>query len=185
MRRNFFLILLLVLLYAAESVFPGKKTNSSGSSRSAITEEAASSTPFAIPVTATQSGILVTRVIDGDTIEIQGGMKVRYIGINTPETVDPKKSVQCFGTESSKENKRLVEGKSVVLVKDISDMDRYGRMLRYVYADGVFVNEYLVRHGYARVSTFPPDVTFADRFLEAEREARKQNLGLWSGCGIP
>ena len=81
----------------------------------------------------------VTRVIDGDTIELETGQKVRYIGINTPETVDPRKPAECFGRESSEKNKELVEGKIVELEKDISETDKYQRLLRYVYVDGVLV----------------------------------------------
>src|SRR4030042_2567140 len=82
---------------------------------------------------STNEGILVTRVIDGDTIEIEGGQKVRYIGIDTPEKVDPRPSVQCYGKEAAAKNKELVEGKRVRLEKDVSETDKYGRLLRYVF----------------------------------------------------
>lgn len=124
----------------------------------------------------------VTRVIDGDTIELSDKRKVRYIGIDTPETVDQRKSVMCFGVEASAENKRLVEGKTIRLEKDVSDIDRFGRLLRYVYVGDVFVNDYLVRTGYAHVSTYPPDVKFSEQFQEAEKEARMSNNGLWGNC---
>lgn len=126
---------------------------------------------------------LITRVVDGDTIELESGEKVRYIGVNTPETVDPNQPTQCFGPESSKRNKELVEGKKVKLEKDVSDKDKYGRLLRYVYlTDGTFVNLVLVREGYANVATYPPDVKFQNQFLQAEKEASDKNLGLWSKC---
>jgi len=125
---------------------------------------------------------LVTRVIDGDTIEIEGGKKVRYLGIDTPETVDPRKPVQCFGIEASNANKKLVLGKRVKLEKDISETDKYGRLLRYVYVDDIFVNDYLVRNGYAYAVTFPPDVKYQQQFLEAQKEARENKRGLWSAC---
>lgn len=132
----------------------------------------------------------VTKVVDGDTIEVlyQGAKyKVRYVGIDTPETVDPRRPVACFGREASDENKRLVEGKQVILKKDISESDKYQRLLRLVYlplpnGQQLFVNDYLVRAGYAKNYTYPPDVTFTQQFLEAEREAREQKLGLWSSC---
>jgi micrococcal nuclease len=124
--------------------------------------------------------VLVVKVVDGDTIEIEGGQRVRYIGVNTPESVDPRRGVQCFGKEASDKNKELVLGKRVRLVKDVSETDKYGRLLRFVYVDDQFVNDYLVRQGYARVSTYPPDVHFADQFKEAEREAREQERGLWN-----
>ena len=124
----------------------------------------------------------VVRVIDGDTIEIEGGIKVRYIGIDTPETVDPRKPVQCFGKEASAKNEELVGGKEVKLEKDVSETDKYGRLLRYVWVGDLLVNEYLVKEGYAQVSTYPPDVKYQDRFLAAQKEARENNRGLWSAC---
>jgi len=125
--------------------------------------------------------ILVKKVIDGDTIELSSGEKVRYIGINTPETVDPEKSVECFGKEASDKNKELVEGKMVKLERDISDKDKYDRLLRYVYLeDGTMVNLVLVDDGYAFQSTFPPDVKYQSQFAEAQKEAKEELKGLWS-----
>lgn len=124
----------------------------------------------------------VTRVIDGDTIEITGGIKVRYIGINTPETVAPRKAVECFGKAASDKNKELVLGKEVRLEKDVSETDKYGRLLRYVYVGDIFVNDTLVKDGYARSSTYPPDVKYQDMFLQSEKYARENNLGLWGEC---
>lgn len=134
--------------------------------------------------------VLVARVIDGDTIEVQTSMDiltVRYIGIDTPETVDPRRPAQCFGRQASNENKKLVEGKRVILAKDVSETDKYGRLLRYVYVklengELLFVNDYLIRQGFAKVSTFPPDVKYSQSFLEAEREARENRMGLWNSC---
>lgn len=136
-------------------------------------------------------GVLVTRVIDGDTIEIEGGKKVRYIGIDTPETVHPSKSVQCYGKEAAEKNKNFVEGKRVRLEKDISETDKYGRLLRYVYLPAgkagvgeVFVNKVLVQEGYAFSSTYPPDIKYQDVFLTVEKEAREASRGLWGSCGF-
>lgn len=126
--------------------------------------------------------ILVTKVVDGDTIQIEGGKVVRYIGIDTPETVDPRQSVQCFGKEASDKNKGLVAGKKVRLVKDVSETDRYGRLLRYVYVGDIFVNDYLVRKGYAYASSYPPDVKYQKQFNEAQTEARVNSRGLWGSC---
>ena len=125
---------------------------------------------------------LVTRVIDGDTIEIQGGEKVRYIGVDTPETKHPRKPVQCFGRQAAEKNKQLVEGKMVRLEKDVSEADRYGRLLRYVYAGDVFVNLAMVKQGYAYAATFPPDVKYQELFSQAQREAREGRRGLWGEC---
>lgn len=131
--------------------------------------------------------VLVTKVVDGDTIEIEGGKRVRYLGVDTPETKDPRRPVQCFGKEASNENKFLVEGKVVILQKDISETDKYNRLLRYVYlpledSRALFINDYLIREGFAKALTYPPDVKFSERFLEAEREAKMNKEGLWGRC---
>lgn len=143
--------------------------------------------PARIQAPATSSGILVTKVIDGDTIEIEGGEKVRYLGVDTPETKDPRKPVQCFGKEASNRNKNLVEGKRVFLEKDVTETDKYNRLLRFVYLpleDGtrLFVNDYLIREGYGHVLTIPPDVKYSEQFLDAQRKAREQKKGLWEKC---
>jgi len=137
------------------------------------------------PISSSVSGTFkVTRAVDGDTIEIEGGEKVRYIGIDTPETVDPRKPVQCFGIEASKKNKELVEGKTVRLEKDITDRDKYSRLLRYVWVDDLFVNLELVKQGFATSYTYPPDIKYQEEFLAAEKEARENKLGLWEACPI-
>ena len=125
---------------------------------------------------------LVKRVIDGDTIELNNGGRVRYIGIDTPETVDRRKLVECFGKEASRANKELVEGKLVRLEKDVSNKDKYGRLLRYVYQDDKFINLELVKNGFAYAYTYPPDVKNSKLFLEAQENARENHLGLWGVC---
>lgn len=134
----------------------------------------------------------VLRAVDGDTIEVSlcqdvGVCRtdtVRYIGVNTPETVDKRKAVQCFGKEASSVNKKLVVGESVLLVKDVSDRDKYGRLLRYVFLskDKTFVNLYLVQNGYAEAATYPPDVALSKLFVAGAREAREGKRGLWGEC---
>ena len=126
--------------------------------------------------------VLVTRVIDGDTIVLQGGARVRYIGIDTPETSDPRKPVQCFGKEAAGKNRELVEGKIVRLEKDITETDKYGRLLRYIWVGDVLVNESLVKEGYAYSSAYPPDVRYQDRFDKAQEFAQERNIGLWGVC---
>lgn len=123
--------------------------------------------------------VLVTRVIDGDTIELETGQTLRYIGINTPETKHPRKPVEYMGQEAAARNKELVEDKRVRLEKDVSETDRYGRLLRYVYVGDTMINEQLVLEGYAQAATFPPDVKYQERFREAERQARENKVGLW------
>lgn len=126
--------------------------------------------------------VKVTRIIDGDTIEIEGGERVRYIGIDTPETVDPRKTVQCFGVEASKKNKELMEGKTVRLEKDITDRDKYKRLLRYVWLGDTLVNLALVQAGFAHSYSYPPDIKHQDKFFVAEKQAREAKFGLWGGC---
>ena len=122
----------------------------------------------------------VTKVVDGDTIYCEGDLKIRYVGMDTPETKHPSKGKEPFGPEATEANRKLVEDQVVLLVKDVSETDRYGRLLRYIFLpDGTFVNLRLVEDGYARVSTYPPDVRFTDIFLEAEQEAREGDRGLW------
>jgi micrococcal nuclease len=127
----------------------------------------------------------VTRVVDGDTIHVFTGGRdeaVRYIGVDTPESVKPGTPVQCFAKAASAENERLVAGKRVRLVYDAERRDRYGRLLAYVYRDSLFVNAELVRAGYARTLTIPPNVRFAGRFAALARGARERGRGLWRQC---
>jgi|GEM_PF-3281053 len=141
--------------------------------------------------------VKVIKVVDGDTITIEGGKKVRYIGIDAPETKDPRKPIQCFGKEATLKNKELVEGKFIYLEKDISNLDKYGRLLRYVWLplensdskvnkskQNLLVNDYLVRQGFAYAVSFPPDIKHQDLFIEAQKEARANNRGLWANCPI-
>lgn len=125
---------------------------------------------------------IVVKVIDGDTIKLDSGEVVRYIGIDTPETKDPSQPVQCFGQEAAKKNEELVLNKKVTLEKDVSETDRYGRLLRYVYVDGLFVNLELVKQGYAYASSYPPDINHQTEFSGAQRYAQENNLGLWLAC---
>jgi micrococcal nuclease len=131
----------------------------------------------------------VVDVVDGDTIKVSVEDKVytvRYIGIDAPETKDPNRPVEWMGPEASAANERLVGGKTVYLEKDVSETDRYGRLLRYVYlADGTFVNAALVRQGYAVASSYPPDVKYQDLLRQAEQEARQAERGLWSATPSP
>lgn len=124
--------------------------------------------------------VRVVRVIDGDTIEIEGGKRLRYIGIDTPEISG--NNPDCFGREAYEKNKELVEGNIVRLEKDVSEIDRYGRLLRYIYKGDTMINDLLVREGFAYAYTYPPDVKYKDRFLEAQTVARNNNRGLWSIC---
>lgn len=119
----------------------------------------------------------VTRVIDGDTIIIEGGYSVRYIGIDTPE-VHPQ--VEAFGIEAWQANRKLVEGKEVRLERDVTETDRYGRLLRYVWVDDILVEAELVRLGLARSKAYPPDTRYQDYLEEMEAEAREAGRGMWA-----
>jgi micrococcal nuclease len=129
----------------------------------------------------------VLRVVDGDTIQVQVGgrpEKVRYIGVDTPESVKPGTPVQCYAKRASAFNERLIDGRQVRLVLDAEHRDRYGRLLAYVYrkSDGLFVNAALVRGGYAQVLTIPPDVAHAGEFRRLAARARRAGRGLWTAC---
>jgi micrococcal nuclease len=123
----------------------------------------------------------VTRVVDGDTIDIspsvEGRSRVRLIGMDTPEVYF---GTQPYGPEASAFAKQQLDGEEVRLELDVQKIDPYGRLLAYVYLpDGKMFNETLLEEGYAQVATFPPNVKYVDRFLEAQREARAANRGLW------
>ena len=119
----------------------------------------------------------VIEVVDGDTIIIEGGYQVRYIGIDAPE-IHPQ--VEAFGIEARQANRRLVEGKEVRLERDVSQTDKYGRLLRYVYVDDVLVNAELVRHGLAEARAYPPDTKYQDYLEQMEAEAREAERGMWA-----
>ena len=121
----------------------------------------------------------VTRVVDGDTIILNGKERVRLIGVDTPETVDPRRPVQYFGKEASAFTKRMVEGKRVRLEYDQTRKDRYGRTLAYIYLeDGTFLNAEIVKQGYGHAYTRFP-FRYLEEFRRYENEARKAGKGLW------
>src|SRR5262245_41624070 len=131
--------------------------------------------------------VRVVRVVDGDTIRValpSGEEAVRYIGIDTPESVKPGTPVECFAKKASAFNAGLVEGERVKLVYDVERRDRFGRLLAYVYRarDGLFVNAELVRRGYATVATFPPNVAHEREFRRLAKRTRLSGRGLWSEC---
>jgi len=139
------------------------------------------------PAHGPESGGQVLRVVDGDTIHVQVDGRdetVRYIGVDTPESVKPGTPVQCFAKQAGAFNERLVAGERVRLVADAEERDRYGRLLAYVYRarDGVFVNAALVRRGYAVPLTIPPNVAHAGAFRRLAASARRKGRGLWSSC---
>jgi micrococcal nuclease len=143
----------------------------------------------------------VERAVDGDTIEVsvtafgdgpgrgsavaEKTYDVRLIGIDSPESVRPGTPVECFGKEAAAAATALLEGESVRMVKDVEDMDRYGRLLRYVYLGDELANARLVLNGYAFAYTYPPNVRHADLLVSLQREARRSDFGLWGPDACP
>lgn len=139
---------------------------------------------------------IVTRVVDGDTIEVRirgrtegpgaGDAQigrvydVRIIGIDTPESVKPNTPVECFAKEATAATGALVADGVVTLVKDVEETDGYGRLLRYVYFGEEMVGARLVANGYAFAYTYPPNVRHSDLLLRLQRDARVHDRGLWS-----
>jgi micrococcal nuclease len=198
-RIYLFLIVFLVLVFSLVSNREGKKVSIASQDELSPTnyQEVKSSkdvptpTEIADRVTAEimhpeRVSVRVVKIIDGDTIEVDLGggnvRTVRYIGIDTPESVDPRRSVECFGKEASNMNTSIVGGRIVQLEKDVSENDKYGRLLRYVYVEGLFVNLYLVEEGFANASAYPPDIKYQEDLESAEEEARLNNKGLWGSC---
>ena len=134
---------------------------------------------FGVLAAAAAPGQVVERVVDGDTIIVEGAGSVRLIGVDTPETVHPNRPVEFFGKEASAFTKRLLEGKRVRLEYDQERADRYGRTLAYVYlADGTFVNAEIIRRGYGHAYTRFP-FRHMEAFRQFEREARNGRRGMW------
>lgn len=137
------------------------------------------------PSPAAGEDVAVVRIVDGDTLVVTGGVRVRLIGIDTPESVDPRRPVECFGKEASAALGRLVPpGTPVRLAYDVERTDRYGRTLAYLYrrSDGLLVNAALVEQGYAQPATYPPNVAHAEEFAALARSARGAGTGLWRAC---
>lgn len=131
-----------------------------------------------------KEGWRVTYIVDGDTFYAQQNgsnrTKFRLIGIDTPESKHPDKPVEPFSKEATDLLSLLIKDKIVLLEYDIQTHDKYGRSLVYVYDDeGLFINEELVLKGLAQVYTFPPNIQFAEVFIEAQKKARKHKIGMW------
>jgi micrococcal nuclease len=143
-----------------------------------------------VPTTSRPPGpyVVVDRVVDGDTIIVReraGGVRVRLIGVDSPESVKPGTPVQCFALKASAFAKRALTDTLVRLEYDVDRFDRYGRTLAYVWVGSTMFNEDLVLEGYGVVDTVPPNVRYVDLFLAAERNAREHDRGLWSACSTP
>ncbi|MEI6495423.1 MAG: thermonuclease family protein [Actinomycetota bacterium] len=167
----------LVLCVAATLLAACTSNTSSPSASSVVTAGAVG-----------DSNAEVVRVVDGDTIVARFGStdeRVRFLGMNTPETVKPNSPVDCFGPEASAYTKSLLpKGTKILVVRDIEPRDDYGRLLGYIYrsSDGLFVNVDLVAKGYATLLTHPPNVAHVDELKAAQRAARAAKVGLWKAC---
>lgn len=133
-----------------------------------------------------QDGLYASHIIDGDTIELSNGQTVRYIGIDTPEVRERKGlgwlyNPRPYAKEAKDFNQRLIRGKPIRLEFDVQKNDKYGRLLAYVYAGGRMVNLEMVKEGYAMIYAYPPNIKYAEEFLEAQRFARENEKGFWSG----
>ncbi len=125
----------------------------------------------------------VQRVLDGDTILLKNGQEVRYLGINSPELSHNGKEAECYATEAAEYNKKLLEGKKLRLVQDAVDKDHFGRLLRYVFTDdNLFINRLLLQNGSAQLLEIPPVPKFTNIFFTDVKNAKKQELGIWSHC---
>ena len=184
MKKFYFAMLVCALLL-------GSLLNADAAGKLWNSEEGKFSVPFG--KNYNYDDILVVRAVDGDTLKLEDGQRLRLIGIDTPEmhesaklVRDAKRSqqdkalIQSMGRSSYEFTKKLVEGKRVRLEFDIEKHDRYGRLLAYVYlADGTFVNNEIVKQGYASIMTYPPNVKYVDLFQKLYKEARENNRGLW------
>ncbi len=197
----FIVLVLTIFISAAVNQDPPAEGSESVEAEETLTDEGTDSSPTdqtaddraegtqltdeASP-TAEMEVAIVSEVIDGDTIRLESGETVRYIGIDTPETKHPRRGVECYGQEASNFNSALVRGKEVRLETDVNNTDRFDRLLRYVYVDDIFVNEELVRQGYAHAKAYPPDTRYQERFEAAELTAQTEERGLWGkSCEIP
>ncbi len=118
--------------------------------------------------------VIVTHIVDGDTFDIANGERIRLIGINAPE------KGEYFFVEAKKHLGELIDGKKVILKKDVSETDRYGRLLRHVYYNDMWINKKMIEDGFARAVTIPPDVAHTRIFSEAQKHAREKKLGIWA-----
>ncbi len=142
---------------------------------------AARRAPAGAPTVGALPARTVERVVDGDTVVLDGGERVRLIGIDTPETVDPRRPVQWYGKEASDRARSLLAGRGVRVEYDVARADRYGRTLAYLYLeDGTQVNLVMIEDGYAFASRYPPNVRYADSYSAAQRAAREAGKGLWA-----
>lgn len=173
----------------ADTSHPVASATVSPSSASTVSEstKTTSQQPKSAPSQAAQANRLsatILSVTDGDTMKIKVNGKnetVRLLLVDTPETKHPSKPVQPFGPEASAFAKQTLEGKNVEIEMDISERDKYGRLLVYLWVDGKMFNEMLLEKGLARVAyVYPPNVKYVDSFREIQKKAQTDGIGIWS-----
>jgi len=178
----------LLVLVSALVILPGCRADESSTAPAGDTGPLPTTTGDAAAAVA---NAVMVRVVDGDTIvvDIEGREeRVRLIGIDTPESVAEERPDQCYGVEASDEAKRLLPpGTELVLERDVEPRDQYDRLLAYVYRaeDQLFINEVMVRDGFAGILSYPPNDSFAEHFRSLEATARQEGTGLWAACGGP
>lgn len=182
LKRKDYLLIVAILIIGFQAGFNFLNKKSPNLQISPTPTPVISSIPIETPDLKNKQLVKVVRIVDGDTMVLENGQKVRYIGIDTPELKHANKKLECFGMEAKEKNTELVLNKNVYLEKDVSETDKFGRLLRYVWVEDVFVNDFLVRQGYAYAATFPPDVKYSQQFKLAQEEARVNKRGLWSRC---
>ena len=177
-RRELKLIQVIILVVAVAFYVGARFISTVGKPAAVLSEERA----------------FVARAVDGDTLKLSDGRRVRLIGVDTPELHYSEKllrdsrrthkdieAIQALGKRAADFTKQLCEGKTVKIELDVRRYDKYGRLLAYIYLeDGTFVNAKIIEEGYAQVMTIPPDVKYADYFLKLQREARENHKGLWA-----
>lgn len=181
-KRLLVVIIAILLMLAIQGEFSNHTSNTTN--KALILE--ASLVSADIEKNVPKPELVVARVIDGDTILVnvnEVSEKIRLIGVNTPETVDPRTQVECFGREASEFTKTLLLDTPVILEADHTqgDRDKYGRLLRYVFLeDGTFINQKIIAEGYGHEYTYRTPYKYQAEFKDAERSARKTQKGLWA-----
>lgn len=175
-RRKFIFSLIIFLVLVLYQRF--------GPSEEVLSEQVINTSPTATFWQSIKQQAQVLRVIDGDTIEVllnEKKEKIRVIGINTPEVVDPRKAVECFGKEASSFAKQILEGQTVILESDLSqqERDKYGRLLRYIFVNNIDFGKRMIAEGYAYEYTYDSPYKYQLEYKNAESEASEQKLGLW------
>ena len=176
----------------SQNFFSGDKAISTTPATTPAGKVSSNSKSDVVENDSSEGPLRVVKVRDGDTIELENGMVIRYLYVDTPETVKVGTAIQCFGPESSSFNKEYVLDKVVYLIKDIEPKDRYQRDLRLVFIEGKdrtkpeqSINAELVKLGFAKAKFYGKNTTYKQQFQDLEQSAKDKNLGLWGSCQTP